>query len=369
MKVISLLWGYSLGGIGKVALTYGKLDQVSNIDILTIVIQPKSKHVDLSPLQHINSKIINIRNKFDFSWISELKSIFNNYNPNVLFVHGFNGPIIAVFLKFFFYPKIDIVCSYHGKYNGPTALKKYLELLYNNLPILIYKRSSKKVITVCNYFEKELNLKGVNSNKIITIHNGLVFDANTSIINEQNDNPKEIIRIGFVGRLDPIKGIDVLLNALFILQNDLNNKDWELYLVGSGPLLNELKTQVIKLDLVDKIYFMGMQNNIEDWLNRFDIFVLPSHLEAHSISLLEAMRAKKAIIATNVGGNPESITNGIEGVLVEPNEPNILAIAIEDIMNNNKLRIQYEDAAYNRFQKEFTETVALNKLVNCFNSL
>ena len=72
---ISLLWGYSLGGIGKVAITYGKLHEISNIKVRTIVVQPQSVEVDLSSLNKLDSKVVPISSRFDFSFLNHKISL------------------------------------------------------------------------------------------------------------------------------------------------------------------------------------------------------------------------------------------------------------------------------------------------------
>ena len=115
--------------------------------------------------------------------------------------------------------------------------------------------------------------------------------------------PDDLV-IGTVSRLDPVKGLEYLLEAVAIARK--SEAQVRVVLVGDGGLRDALEAQVLKLGLKDVVSFAGYRDDIPDCLAAFDIFALPSLAEYHSIGLLEAMRAGLAIIATDVGGNTES---------------------------------------------------------------
>lgn len=140
-------------------------------------------------------------------------------------------------------------------------------------------------------------------------------------------------------------------------------------MIGEGPDLENLRIQSTKLGLNEDISFVGFQSNVADWLAACDIFALPSLYEYHSIAVLEAMRAGKAIVATTVGGNGESITDGVEGLLVPPSDPVALADALEKLLSDSELRKRLGQNARNRFEREFTETAMMKGLVNVFKSV
>lgn len=369
MKIISLLWGYSLGGIGKVALTYGRLEEVSDIRVRTIVIQPQSVEADLTPLNNIDSNIIVIKSRFDFSWIKKLKIEIESYNPDALFVHGFNGPIIGIIQKKLYFKKLPLVCSYHGLYHATTKLRQILDPLYNYLPIIIYKHYASQVITVENYSKKILVTKGVPINKMAVVYNGLpkAILQNNLDKNTWNLNKDDFI-IGCVSRIDPVKGINFLIDAFYGLQNKFGNK-LKLVIIGEGTVKNELEKQVNDLGLSESVVFTSYQNNITDWLQIFDIFALPSLSEYHSIGLLEAMRSKKAIVATNVGGNPESIRHLQEGLLVDSKSIEQLFDAISQLFINKSLAKELGENAQKRFNNNFSENASMESLVSIFKNI
>tara|TARA_B110000046_G_C12987130_1_gene396163 strand:+ start:481 stop:1599 length:1119 start_codon:yes stop_codon:yes gene_type:complete len=369
MKIISLLWGYSLGGIGKVALTYGRLEEVSDVSVRTIVVQPQSVEADLTPLDSIDSGLVLIKNRFDFSWIQKLKNEIENYNPDALFVHGFNGPIIGVIQKTLYFKGLPLVCSYHGSYHASNKLRLLLKPIFNYLPVLVYKYAACKVITVENYSKKILISKGVPINKMEVAYNGIpkeVLQDNLDL-SEWGLNEDDFI-IGCASRINPIKGIIFLIEAFYGLQNKFGHK-LKLVIIGEGTAKNELEKQVNELGLSESVVFTSYQNNIPDWLQIFDVFALPSILESHSIGLLEAMRAKKAIVATNVGGNPESIRHLQEGLLVDSKSSDQLYDAISQLYNDKALALELGKNACKRFNNNFSEKATMNNLVVIFKNI
>jgi glycosyltransferase involved in cell wall biosynthesis len=135
-----------------------------------------------------------------------------------------------------------------------------------------------------------------------------------------------------------------------------------LLLVGNGTCENSLREQSVKLCIDEKIRFVGYQDNVDAWLDLFDVFVLPSLAEYHSIALLEAMRAGKPIVSTNVGGNPESIEHEKQGLLVPPADAAALEKAILRMIDDPELRLRLGASAKKRFKDEFTEERMLEKI-------
>jgi glycosyltransferase involved in cell wall biosynthesis len=158
--------------------------------------------------------------------------------------------------------------------------------------------------------------------------------------------------VGIASRFDPIKGIAYLVDAFGRVAR--RNPQGKLVLIGSGPLEDTLRVQVRSLGFADRVVFTGFRTDIAACLEAMDVFVLPSLAEAHSISLLEAMRAAKAIVATNVGGNTESVRHEQEAIIVPPADPAAIAVALERLLSDATLRYDIGSRARERFLAEFT---------------
>jgi glycosyltransferase involved in cell wall biosynthesis len=131
-----------------------------------------------------------------------------------------------------------------------------------------------------------------------------------------------------IARLSPQKGQPVLLEAL--AQIVLQTPAMQLLLAGIGPTRPDLEAQVTRLGLQKHVTFLGLvsRSELPALLARTDVVVLPSYWEGLPVSLIEALSAGKAIVASRVGGNPELVTHGVNGLLVPPGDGQALAQAL-----------------------------------------
>jgi len=117
-----------------------------------------------------------------------------------------------------------------------------------------------------------------------------------------------------------------------------------------------LENLVKKLNIKDKVYFLGNISGARDYIKNFKIFVLPSLFEPFGLVILEAFSAKVPVIATKVGGIPEIIIDGIDGILVPPKDINALSTAIVTLIEKENLRYELAQNGYEKFINEFTST-------------
>lgn len=366
MKIFNFAWKFGEGGISKCFLTYAKMgDLDKKIEVFSVCIDPKDINYDrdFEPLHKIGAKIISIRTLHDLSWLPKVKHLVDGLHSDVIFCHGFNGPILAAIIKVRYRLKVPVVCSYHGAYYAPTPNKQWLEPVFNGLMLFLYKRMAKKIIAVSFYSKNELIKKGIDKDKIVVVHNGI-----KDIVPQTSESNNSKTRIGVVSRLDPFKGIDVLIKALSIIK-ETTQQPFTLDIVGSGPMEEELRENVEKSGLKNNINFVGYQSNIPSWMSKWDIFCLPSFFENHSLSILEAMRSGKAIVTTRVGGNEESVANEKQGLTVPARDEKSLANAILRLINNKDLRKKLGENARKRYLLEFTEEKMKKNLVEVFNTL
>lgn len=364
MKVLNLIWGFTLGaGIDKCFLTYARLGEVDpEVEVKSACINILSLDSHIKPLQDIGAELIDIESRKDFSWVGKLAKLIKEYQPDVVFTHGFNGAIVMLIVRMLKGIKVKCVFSYHGLYNPPTASRKILEPIYNGLPVWIYKHIASKTISVSKDSRQQLLDRGVPADKVVTVYNGIVDKTITGTV----PVTKDCVTFMSASRIDQIKGLNYLLDALAVIKS--KGIPFHYYLVGEGPELQNLKDQANRLGLNDEITFAGYQTNVAEWLNSVDMFTIPSLQENHSIALLEAMRAGKAIIASNVGGNGESIIDGKDGLLVPSKDTQALVVAFEKMLTDPQLRATCAAGARKRFEDEFTEEAMMRNLVKVLKS-
>lgn len=135
--------------------------------------------------------------------------------------------------------------------------------------------------------------------------------------------------VGFLGRLAPVKGCAVLLEAMPAV---LRQRDCELMVAGDGPLRRELEARAEALGIADRVRFLGYLTDVDGFLSQIDVLVMPSFSEGLPMSLLEAASRGVPILATSVGGIPEVVAHNVNGILVPPGDPTALSHALADLL-------------------------------------
>ena len=116
--------------------------------------------------------------------------------------------------------------------------------------------------------------------------------------------------------------------------------DVDLLMVGDGPLRADLEQQAATLGILDRVRFMGVRHDIPAILGIGDVFALTSVSEAASLTLLEAMASSLPVVVTDVGGNPEIVRAGIEGLLVPRGDASAAAAALGRLFDDPALALK-----------------------------
>jgi glycosyltransferase involved in cell wall biosynthesis len=135
-----------------------------------------------------------------------------------------------------------------------------------------------------------------------------------------------------VTRLVPAKGLDILFRACAELKN--RGHEYVLHIIGDGPSRGELESLAQELGIYNETIFYGYTLHPEEFMPFFDIFVLPSRAEAFGSVFAEAALSCLALVGTNVGGIPEQIEDGVNGLLVNPDDQTALADALEKVISD-----------------------------------
>jgi len=153
---------------------------------------------------------------------------------------------------------------------------------------------------------------------------------------------EDSILIGIVGRLVPIKGHRYFLEAAAAINAELKVKSEKLkvvfVIIGDGELRQELEDYTKELGIVDNIIFTGFRQDLPNIYADLDVVVLSSINEGTPVSIIEAMAAGKPVVATNVGGVPSLVKDGVNGLLIKPQDVNALTEAILKLLRDPDLR-------------------------------
>jgi glycosyltransferase involved in cell wall biosynthesis len=140
--------------------------------------------------------------------------------------------------------------------------------------------------------------------------------------------------VGVVARLEPEKGHQTLIDAWPHVLRGV--PDAYLLVVGEGSMRDVLEHRAAANRVAHRVVFTGRRDDIPAVTAAFDVAVLPSHREAQGLSILEAMALSRPVVASDVGGIPEMIEDGVTGVLVAHDQPEALAAAIVDLLHDRK---------------------------------
>ena len=198
---------------------------------------------------------------------------------------------------------------------------------------------------------------GIPESKIQVFHNALADPMNEDLIDS------EIIsgRIVCVGRFDPSKGQDVLIRALPIVCKKIPSAHVEF--IGEGSSMETCKQLAARLGILERCTFSGQVGHGEV-LRRMSTAVatvVPSRSEAFGLVNIESMAVGTPVIASNVGGIPEIVRDGVDGLLVPPDNPAALVAALKTILSDSHLRREMHNNARQRFLSEFELTRAVRK--------
>jgi glycosyltransferase involved in cell wall biosynthesis len=199
-----------------------------------------------------------------------------------------------------------------------------------------------RVVACCEvvgrYYQQQV---GVPSSKVAVLYNAVRFGRRPQPTDGETARfalklPPDALVIGTLGRLTEQKGQRILLQAVASLVRDTPNV--VLFLAGDGPLREELESEAARLGLADRARFLGLRRDRATLYAAMDIFVLPSRWEGLSLALVEAMGAGRAVVATDVGGNPEVVRDGRTGLLVPATDSGALAGALERLARDRQVR-------------------------------
>lgn len=221
-------------------------------------------------------------------------------------------------------------------------------------------------------FDVARQLKEIISseNKVKVVHNGIMLgnyshganntpdrDVYSSVKMNRNNFPIVLT----VARLEKQKGHTYLLKAASDIPGTL------FVFVGDGPERANLENETRELSLTDRVIFLGNRNDIPALLRGCDLFVLPSLFEGLPLSIMEAMAAGKPVIASDIGGVDELVTNGKTGYLAPPGDPTALAAAIKKIVSNPQLSQKIASAGKTLVFSEFSADQMLKGITEIYN--
>lgn len=170
--------------------------------------------------------------------------------------------------------------------------------------------------------------------------------------------------IGLVAKLWDGKGHKIAIDALKSIRGTYPNA--KLVFVGEGYLQSDLEKHAQQLGIAKHVIFTGFRTDIAQLNAMLDIAILASDFEGMGRVLLEAMVMNKPVVATDVGGIPDVVDDGITGILVPVGDANALANAIQKLLRDPQLRTQMGTAGYKKISEQFSAATMVQKITDVY---
>ena len=214
----------------------------------------------------------------------------------------------------------------------------------------------------------------LHQDKVITLYNGVDISRFKNTDASQIAKTKQALRLPLdskviitVAVLREPKGIQFMIEALPAILEQF--PDVHYLIVGDGEYGAALSDLATVLDIKNHVTFAGHRTDIPDLLACCDIFVLPTLKDALPTVLIEALAAERPIVASDVGGVPEIIENGVNGLLVAPGDPSKLAVACLQLLKDNELISQIVLAGSKTVRQRFNIDSQIEQLSGLYEEL
>jgi len=338
-----------IGGLERVVVNLAKNLNKDRYDVTVCCL--KFKGVLAKELEDIGIKVhlVPQKNKgTDYFAFWKLKDIIRHEKPSIVHTHNANALVDGIIASLLCRVPVKIHTDHARNFPDTRRTMAAERILSNYINRIIAVSTETK--------QNLIKYEHIQAKKIKIVNNGIEgekYDISINILQKKKelglDGFQHIVGLGV--RLTKQKGIIHLIKAAPEILRRF--PDTAFIVAGKGYLLDELINETHKLKLENNFFFLGPRMDMPEILQIIDVYVLPSEWEGLPLVLLEAMAARKAIIATDVGGNSMAIEDGNCGYLIPPQRPVILSKKIIALLDSNDLRTTLADNAYKKFKDQF----------------
>ncbi len=368
IRVLHVIGGGEFGGAEQHLLTLIKHMDRSEFAIHVACLFPEP----LAPLvknDGIPVHIFPMKSKINLKPVGEIASLIKLEGFHIVHTHGVRANLVG-----------RLAAKLAGVRPVVTTVHSVLAFDYNRwydrwvnaVCERVARNITDKFIAVSDALGQRLAAEGVPAGKIVTVYNGLElakYDPETPglpVRKEFGISPGAVVA-GIIARLHPVKGHKYLLEAF--AEAGKKYSDLFLLIVGAGYERDRLEDRANKLGISERVIFTGFRRDITHVIAALDFLVLPSLSEGLGIVIMEAMSMKKPVIASRVGGIPEVITPGVDGLLVPPADVPALVSAIELLAGDRRMVSVLGEAARETAQTRFSAEIMGKKTAMIYKDI
>lgn len=322
-----------------------------------LVSELKKKNV---PVHIVPSLVRQINPVKDFMATFFIRRLIKKIRPDIISLHSSKAGIVGRFAAIGM--NIPVLFTAHG-WAFANGVGKKQQKLYCAIERFMTP-FARKIITVSQQ-DKDLAVKYrvASSDKQVVIHNGMP-DIDISSVQKSNAGSTAVNLIS-VARFSEQKDH----KTLFLALKGIDDLEWRIQLIGKGPLLVYYKELAAELGISDRVQFLGERHDVAHLLHQSDVFLLISNWEGFPRSILEAMRAGIPVIASDVGGSSESVTDNHTGFLIPRGDIDLLQQKLRLLMQNKTLRDKMGANGREKYLSNFTFEAMYMKTKALYESL
>ena len=339
MKILQVMGGYSDGGAEIFFID--ALTALSNSNIEQYAIVNKRNKKGITKLKSLNIPFSTVSFNKLFKWPSKftISKVIKEFKPDIS--HYWMGRACSFSIR-----GEHINIGWHSGYRG---VERFRACDYH--------------IALTNELKKHIALQGIDPDKIYELPIYTNVNKSKKINRQDFDTPDDKQLLLSLSRLHPVKGIDILIEAM------VKVPDVFLWIAGSGPIKKDLINQTKRLGLGGRVKFLGWRDDKEALMATSDICVFPSRNDAFGAVIIEAWAAKKPNIACKSPGPKVIIKDNYDGLLVDIDDSNQLADTIKKVIINKKLRQSLANNGHRKFMKNYSEQAFSRNIIKIYSSV
>jgi glycosyltransferase involved in cell wall biosynthesis len=355
-------------GAGKVVMEFCSQASEFGMECLPVCIvrgrRPTNEYVEALRGVGIRCEVIHEQGRFDPRGLIQLAGIVRRFRPDVFEAHGYRETLYLLALH-----------PFHG-FKCVTYFHGWTEASYwtreDSLLCQFLLRLSPLVVTVCNNFKERLCRQGLPASKIHVFYNGInpelcYANPRSGDLRKEYDIGESAPVVAVIGRLSGEKGQINFLKAFALVAK--KRSEARAFIVGDGPDREALESLTREMHLDSQVVFTGYWRDVQKVYEGVNAVVVPSKSEGMPNVVLEAMVFGVPVLSTCVGGIPEIIEHGKNGMLVPPEDPAKLAEALLQIMTDGALAKRLASSARKELQTRFSTLERCEKIGRFYRQL
>ena len=218
--------------------------------------------------------------------------------------------------------------------------------------------------TISDFTKERLLKAGYPENKIVSIRNGLPI-ARFQAAKRSRAATHDVVTLGYAGRLEAVKGVDVLIAACGELKKR-GIDSFVLDIAGAGRQDKKLAEQAAALGLQESVRFLGAINDMPGFMADVDVYIQPSYQEGLPNSVMQAMAASLPVVATAVSGNVDLVRPGLNGFLSPAGDVQAMADSLQKLIESAMLRDDFGRESFKSIQGSYALDTVLDQLTSLY---